>query len=57
MITCPRCGTGLQTAVFEWAAFDATAAEKGLRDILKKAKKMPKNADISTKSAPDRRAI
>ena len=56
-ITCPKCGTGLQTAVFEWAAFDSTAAEKGLRDILKKAKKMPKNADISTKSAQDGRAI
>ena len=56
-ITCPKCGTGLQTAVFEWAAFDSTAAEKGLRDILKKAKKMPKNADISTKSAQDGREI
>lgn len=56
-ITCPKCSTDLQMALFEWAAFDGQAAETGLREILKKAKKIQKNAEINAKSAPDGRAI
>lgn len=38
LITCPKCGTEMQTAIFEWARFDEPIREKGLLDILKKAK-------------------